>query len=276
MLLGPRVFWGRRSGEPESEGSRALLASLDRPMRPAVRLADFGGYQLRQGGGERVVSTGDEKQANSGAALPAREKIRGPLRDTVPQRARSFSGTPTRARVRLRPPPWTWRPTSAPTSPQTWPSPCGRIHRAEGSDCRRPKGGSLEAGDMPYVSPPFCHTPPGGGVRHPHSPGTPGPQGREHDDDLHPRPEPGAGGRPQPSRPAREPAHPCIPSARRQPAGRNRLQAPAAHPGEVQRPPARLGPLPPRGYPLRTHGKTDRNRLQHAAARKEIDRSVYL
>ena len=45
------------------------------------------------------------------------------------------------------------------------------------------------------------HPPSGRWVRHPDRPRTPGPQRREHDDDLHPRPEPGAGGRPQPSRP---------------------------------------------------------------------------
>lgn len=45
----------------------------------------------------------------------------------------------------------------------------------------------------------------------------------------------GAGGRPQPSRPAGHPEHPSATTARRQSAGRHRLQATAAYPGEVQR-----------------------------------------
>jgi len=89
MLLGPRVFWGRRSGEPESEGSRALLASLDRPMRPAVRLADFGGYQLRQGGANgwsrpgtksRQIAAQLFRRARRSAALCGTPFPRGPVR----------------------------------------------------------------------------------------------------------------------------------------------------------------------------------------------------
>ena len=70
-------------------------------------------------------------------------------------------------------------------------------------------------------------------IRHPRSPGIPEPQGREHDDALHPRPEPGAGGRPQPSRSAFDPTAPCSSNTRRPTAGRDRLRAPAAYPGEA-------------------------------------------
>src|SRR5215472_3296374 len=37
--------------------------------------------------------------------------------------------------------------------------------------------------------------------RHPHRPGAAGPPGRQHHDDLHPRPQPGSGGGAQPGRP---------------------------------------------------------------------------
>jgi hypothetical protein len=58
-----------------------------------------------------VSPAGDENQASRGAALPARAKFHGPLRDTNAQRACSFSETPTHAGIQLRQPPWTWPST---------------------------------------------------------------------------------------------------------------------------------------------------------------------
>lgn len=49
-----------------------------------------------------MISAGDEKQAHSGGALPAHGKIHGPLRDTISQRARLFSGPSTRAGYDIR------------------------------------------------------------------------------------------------------------------------------------------------------------------------------
>jgi len=71
----------------------------------------------------------------------------------------------------------------------------------------------------------------------------------KHDHDLYPRPEPGTCSRPQSSRPAGDSAHPSATTTRRQPAGRNRLQAPAAYPGEVQRPSRKAGAFTVRGIP---------------------------
>ena len=68
-------------------------------------------------------------------------------------------------------------------------------------------------------------------------------------DELHARSEPGACSRPQSRRPASEPAHPSATTARRQPGGRNRLQAPAAYPGEVQRPSPEAGTFAVKGIP---------------------------
>lgn len=77
-------------------GGGIRLASLDSTLRPAVRLAGFGGHTLRQGEAKRVSPARDEKQANHGADPPARGKTHGPLGDTGPPRACSFSRTPTR------------------------------------------------------------------------------------------------------------------------------------------------------------------------------------
>ena len=61
---------------------------------------------------------GDEKQAKSGAALPARGKIHGPVRDTDPQRARSSGEAPAQAAIQLRSAPRTRPSTSATASLQ--------------------------------------------------------------------------------------------------------------------------------------------------------------
>jgi hypothetical protein len=76
------------------------------------------------------------------------------------------------------------------------------------------------------------------------------PQGREHHDELHPRVEQGRGGRVQASGPASNPAHPGATGARRKPAGRDRLHASAAYPGEAQRPSSRVGGFPGKGFRL--------------------------
>lgn len=55
---------------------------------------------------------GNEKQVEGSAAGPARRKIHGPLRDTNPQRVRSFLEARTRANIGQRPAPRTrlgWR-----------------------------------------------------------------------------------------------------------------------------------------------------------------------
>ncbi len=67
--------------------------------------------------------------------------------------------------------------------------------------------------------------------------------------DLYPESEPGVGDHLEPSRQARGPAHTCATTARRPPAGRNRLQAPAAYPGEVQRPSREAGAFAVKGIP---------------------------
>jgi len=71
----------------------------------------------------------------------------------------------------------------------------------------------------------------------------------KHDDDLYPRPEPGTRSRSQSSRPAGNPAHPSATTARKQPAGRNRLQAPAAYPGRAQCPSSRAWAFADKGIP---------------------------
>jgi len=68
-------------------------------------------------------------------------------------------------------------------------------------------------------------------------------------DDVYPRSEPGAGDRPQPRRPPSGPAHHSATIARRQPAGRNRLQAPAAYRDDVQRPSRKAAAFAVEGIP---------------------------
>jgi Phage integrase, N-terminal SAM-like domain len=46
-----------------------------------------------------------------------------------------------------------------------------------------------KASDLPHAAQLVRDAPAGGGLRHQDHPGTPGPQGREHDDDLHARPQ---------------------------------------------------------------------------------------
>lgn len=48
-----------------------------------------------------------------------------------------------------------------------------------------------EAGVAPRVAPFVRHAPAAGGLRHPHGAGTAGTRGRQHNDDLHPRAQPG-------------------------------------------------------------------------------------
>jgi hypothetical protein len=53
----------------------------------------------------------------------------------------------------------------------------------------------------PHLPSLVCHPPAGGEPRHPHRPGGSWPPGREHDDDLYPRLQPGPGRGPKPCRP---------------------------------------------------------------------------
>ena len=66
---------------------------------------------------------------------------------------------------------------------------------------RCPSSGHRQARELPHVSPLLCHPPAGGRPRHPDSPGTPRPPGRQHHHDLNTRPEPGPRRRPRPCRP---------------------------------------------------------------------------
>ena len=84
--------------------------------------------------------------------------------------------------------------------PATPPSPPRIRAPAGGAGCR-PRRQDRQAGDVPHVPSLVCHAPSGGEPRHPHRPGTPQPPGREHDDDLHPGPQPGPSRGPEPSRP---------------------------------------------------------------------------
>jgi hypothetical protein len=51
-------------------------------------------FPVAAGEGGRVSPPGEDKQVSFGADNPARGNIHGPLRDTDPRRARSFSETP--------------------------------------------------------------------------------------------------------------------------------------------------------------------------------------
>ena len=62
-----------------------------------------------------------------------------------------------------------------------------------------------EARDLPHAAALVRDAPAGGRLRHPHDPGTAGPQRRLDDDDLHARPEPWRARRPQPARPGMSP-----------------------------------------------------------------------
>ncbi len=55
--------------------------------------------------------------------------------------------------------------------------------------CRARRAGG-QARNLPHATSQLRHRPPGAGLRHPHHPGAPGSQRRQHDDDLHPRPQP--------------------------------------------------------------------------------------
>ena len=74
----------------------------------------------------------------------------------------------------------------------------------DGAPARCPRGGSrrgsIEARELPHPVSLLRHAPPGSRLRHPHDPGAPRPPRREHDNDLHPRPEPRRPGSPEPPR----------------------------------------------------------------------------
>jgi len=70
--------------------------------------------------------------------------------------------------------------------------------RREGS---RARGGDRQTGQPPHAAPLVCHAPARGRPRYPHGAGTPGTPRRHHHDDLHPRLEPRARCRAQPSGP---------------------------------------------------------------------------
>ena len=80
------------------------------------------------------------------------------------------------------------------------PSSPPRKRRSARCEMGLPAGTHRQAGDLPHLSAFFCYPPPGGWVRHPDDPGTTRSQGRLHDHDLHPCPEPGRPIRPEPGR----------------------------------------------------------------------------
>ena len=69
-------------------------------------------------------------------------------------------------------------------------SPPGRIRPS----ARRQRSGGFgrhqEACHLPHIPPLFRHPPARGRIRHPDDPGATGAPGRQHDDDLHPCPQP--------------------------------------------------------------------------------------
>lgn len=71
---------------------------------------------------------------------------------------------------------------------------------------RRPAGRRRETRHRARAAPQLRHPPHGGGLRHPHGAGAARPQGREHDDDLHARPQPGRAGRGEPAGPLNDDA----------------------------------------------------------------------
>ena len=84
------------------------------------------------------------------------------------------------------------RPTAPPSPP--------RIRAPAGGERCRSYRQDRQAGDVPHLPSLVCHPPAGGEPGHPHRPGASWPPGREHDDDLYPRPEPWARCRPQSGR----------------------------------------------------------------------------
>ena len=92
--------------------------------------------------------------------------------------------------------PWQWvfpatrfyvdhhRSASAPSPPRV-----GRTARHPGS---RAEGRNRQARDLPHAATLVRYASPRGWLRHPHGAGAPRPPRRQHDNDLHARPEPGA------------------------------------------------------------------------------------
>jgi integron integrase len=102
--------------------------------------------------------------------------------------------------------PWQWvlsgnthlrRPVDWPAPP---PSPSRDGSAARGED-GSPSRGCRQAGKLSHVSPLVRHPSAGRWPRHPDGPGAPGPPRRQHDHDLHSRPEPGPGRGPKPGGP---------------------------------------------------------------------------
>jgi hypothetical protein len=99
----------------------------------------------------------------------------------------------------------TWRPTRAgvavglsrpaavprPSHGRAPPPPPARDGPAAGGAGGGATGGPDEAGDVPLAAPLVRDAPSRVGPRHPDDPGAAGPSGREHDHDLHARPEQG-------------------------------------------------------------------------------------
>jgi len=70
-----------------------------------------------------------------------------------------------------------------------------------GGEGRGPGRRNRQARHVPHLPALVRHPPPGGQPRHPHRPGAAGPPGRQHHDDVHPRPQPGPRGGAEPGRP---------------------------------------------------------------------------
>ena len=75
--------------------------------------------------------------------------------------------------------------------------PPARVRPPAGGQGRGPERRDCQARHVPHLPALVCHAPPEGEPRHSHCSGPPG---RQHHDDLHPRPQPGPRWRPEPRR----------------------------------------------------------------------------
>ena len=98
---------------------------------------------------------------------------------------------------------WQWlfpatRTYQHPPTGRDPPPPPARNRHPAGRESRRPASSHHQSRQPPHPPPQLRDPPPRGWLRHPHHPGTARPPRRQHHHDLHPRPEPRPGRRPQP------------------------------------------------------------------------------
>ena len=102
----------------------------------------------------------------AGAATPGKPKLLDQLRMTI--RAQHYSLQTEEAYVHSR----------------------TRVAHRPRRETSHSRGPDCQARHLPHLPPFVCHSLAGRWLRHSHDPGTPGPQGREHDDDLYARAKP--------------------------------------------------------------------------------------